>query len=192
MSRPEILVALSRVVEALEALGVRYTVVGSVASSALGVPRSTIDADVVADLPEMKVAALVASLEGDCYVDRDAAIDAVRRRAMFNVIHLATMLKVDVYVVTARPFDVQSFERGRATELHPSDRPYVVATAEDVVLHKLEWYRLGGEVSERQWTDVVGVLSVQTDALDLAYMRRWAAALGVEDLLTRALAEAPG
>jgi hypothetical protein len=192
MSRPDIFVALARVVEALEELEIRYSVVGSVASSSLGVPRSTIDADLVADLPGSKVDALVANLVVDCYVDRDAAIDAVRRRSMFNVIHLATMLKVDIYVVTSRPFDIQSFDRGRVAELHPDDRRYVVATAEDVVLHKLEWYRLGGEVSERQWADVVGVLRVQTDAVDVAYMRRWAATLGIEDLLSRALGEAGG
>ena len=190
MSRPEILDALSPGVEALDALGVSYFVVGSVASSALGVPRSTLDADIVADLPGKKIDALFAALERDYYLDRDAMVDAVRRRSMFNAIHLGTMLKVDVYIVTSRPFDVESFARRRPGTLHVADRPYVLATPEDTILHKREWYRIGGGVSDRQWGDVVGVLKVQIGALDLQYLNAWAVRLGVEDLLARATAEA--
>jgi hypothetical protein len=70
------------------------------------------------------------------------------------------------------------------------ERTAYVASAEDTVLTKLEWYRMGSEVSERQWRDVLGVLKVQAERLDLAYLRRWAAALGVADLLEQALSQA--
>lgn len=187
----DLIAALSPVVVALERLNVAYSVVGSVASSAHGVARSTIDADIVAALPMQQVPALVAALEADYYVDLDAARDAVRRKAMFNVVHLATMLKVDIYVLTDRAFDRESFSRRRPGPLAPDEpREFFVGAAEDIVLHKLEWYRAGGEVSERQWNDLLGVLRVQGTALDEAYLRQWATTLGVMELLERALAEA--
>jgi hypothetical protein len=192
MTAPDLLAALGPVVSALEELGVEYSVVGSVASSAHGVARSTVDADVVANLPESRVDAVVARLEQDYYVDLDAARDAVRRRSMFNVIHLATMIKVDVYVLSDRAFDRSSFARRspRALPDVPDARTYQLDTPEDTVLHKLEWYRAGGDVSDRQWADIVGVLTVQGDALDREYLDRWAAVLGVTDLLARAWREA--
>jgi len=187
----DIVAALEPVVDALTALGVRYQVGGSVASSALGVPRSTLDVDVVCELREEHVADFVARLVDAYYVDADMIRDAIGRRASFNVIHLATMLKVDVFVRKGRPFDRKSFERGvrRPLDDSPGARLFDVTSAEDIVLHKLEWFRLGDGVSERQWTDVVGVIAVQREELDLAYLRRWAAELGIEDLLQRALAD---
>jgi hypothetical protein len=188
MTAPDLIAALEPVVSALEQLGLPYSIVGSVASSAHGVARSTVDADVVADLPLARIDALVALLERDYYIDRDAARDAVRRSAMFNVIHLATMIKVDVYVLTERVFDRCSFSRRRQRLLpdEPGAREFFLDTPEDTVLHKLEWYRAGGEVSDRQWSDIVGVLEVQGEALDRAYLAHWAGVLGVDDLLSRA------
>ncbi|MEK6608539.1 MAG: hypothetical protein AABZ30_12840 [Myxococcota bacterium] len=191
MTQPDLLAALAPVVTELERLGVAYSVVGSVASSAHGIARASLDADLVADLAARHIDSLVTALQGDYYIERDAVTEAVSRRSMFNVVHLATMLKVDVYVLTARPFDVASFGRRRPGELDAfSGRRYALATAEDTVLHKLGWYRDGGDVSERQWGDVVGVLKVQGGDLDVDYMHRWAVALGVDDLLQRAIQEA--
>ncbi len=188
MSSPEIVAAISPVIDAFERLSVSYSVVGSVASSAHGIARATLDADLVADLRAEHVDPLVDALIDDYYIDRDAAADAVRGRAMFNVVHLETMLKVDIYVLTGRPFDRESFRRRVFAALDDADDPrhYAVDTPEDTVLHKLEWYRAGGEVSDRQWGDVIGVLKVQSDGLDIDYMRRWAADLGLDDLLERA------
>lgn len=183
--------ALAPLADALEALQVDYRVGGSVASSALGVGRSTLDIDVVADLPLAQVDALVGRLGEAYYVDADMIRDAIRRRASFNVIHLATMMKVDVFILKARPFDREAFTRVTRSPLDEHDaRAFPLTTAEDIVLHKLEWYRLGGGVSGRQWEDVLGVLRVQGAALDRDYLGRWARELAVDDLLERAFAEA--
>jgi hypothetical protein len=188
----EIVAAVAPVVDVLVALGVRYRIGGSVASSALGVPRSTLDVDVACELREEHVETFVAQLENAYYVDADMIRDAIRRRASFNVVHLVTMLKVDVFVRKGRPFEEQSFERvaRRPLEDAPDARVFEITSAEDIILHKLEWFRIGNEISERQWKDVLGVIAVQWEALDLGYLRRWAKDLGVDDLLERAFAEA--
>lgn len=189
MSTPDIVAALAPIVEVFERLSVPYSVAGSVASSAHGVARATLDVDLVADLHEEHIEPLVAAISADYYVDRDAALDAVARRSMFNVVHLATMLKVDIYLLTSRGFDRESFRRRAHVRLddRAGARSYRLDTPEDTILHKLEWYRAGGEVSERQWRDVIGVLQVQLGALDLDYLNRWARELGVADLLERAV-----
>lgn len=187
----EIRAALDPVADAFEALGVRYRVGGSVASSALGVARTTLDVDLVADLRAAHVEPLVERLYADYYIDGEMIHDAIRRRASFNVIHLATMVKVDVFVLGARPFDRVAFERVVHEPLGDDrERSFPLTTAEDIVIRKLDWYRLGGGVSQRQWADVVGVLKLQGSALDRAHLAHWASEIGVTDLLERALAEA--
>ena len=188
MTAPDLLLALGPVLEALRALGVRHYVGGSIASSAHGVPRASIDADVVAELLPRHAAPLAAALRETYYISEERVRDAVSRRGSFNVIHLETMVKVDVFVSRDRPFDRRAFDRARpAVPEGGSEIP--VSSPEDTVLAKLEWFRRGGEVSERQWTDVVGVLRAG-GALDEAYLRRGAAELDVADLLERVLAEA--
>jgi hypothetical protein len=184
---PDILLALGPVLEALRRLGVRHYVGGSIASSSYGVPRASIDADVVAELGPAHAPRFVAALRGSYYVSEERVRDAIARRASFNVIHLETMVKVDVFVSKNRPFDRRAFERARpATTESGGELP--VSSAEDTVLAKLEWYRRGGEVSERQWSDVTGVLRA-VRAFDEAYLRQGAVELGVADLLDRALEE---
>lgn len=178
--------------EALDALGVRCYVGGSVASSIHGVPRASIDADVVAELDADRVAPLAARLRALYYLDEERMRDAVERRPSFNVIHLSTMFKIDVFVSKGRPFDREAFSRARVDALgEAADAPKArVASPQDTVLAKLEWFRRGGESSERQWTDVVGLLRARSGRLDTAYLEKWAAALGVTDLLERAGREA--
>lgn len=186
------LLALTPVVDALEQLGVPYHVRGSVASSSWGLPRASVDVDLVAELRADQVDKIVGLLEGAYFVRRETVLEAVQRRRSFNVIHLNTVVKVDVFVAEARPFDRQEMSRAREHALESSEeaRTFLVKSPEDVVLRKLSWYRTGGEVSERQWSDVIGVLKVQADRLDSDCLARWATELEVDDLLERALAEA--
>jgi hypothetical protein len=110
----------------------------------------------------------------------------------FNLVHLDTMIKVDIFVPKALPFDAQEQNRARPQSLDVGEpaHTFFVKSPEDLVLRKLSWYRTGGEVSERQWSDVLGVLKVQADRLDRDYLLHWAAELGVCDLLERAVADA--
>jgi len=184
--------ALEPLVGAFEELDVAYRVGGSVASSVFGVARATLDVDLVADLHAAHVHPLVERLEAAYYVDETMIADAIRRRGSFNVVHLETMVKVDVFVRRDDPFDRAAFARHVVDTLddEPGARSFVLSTAEDTILHKLVWYREGHGVSERQWLDVLGVLRVQGDALDHAYLDRWARVLGLDDLWTRARREA--
>lgn len=192
MNPPDLLEALAPVAEALESLGVAYYVGGSLASSAHGVPRASLDVDLMAELRPEHVTSLCQRLQDAYYLDPDRVGDAVARKRSFNLIHLATMLKVDVFVSRGRPFDREALARVRHERLGDAEagRLFALVSAEDIVLLKLEWFRLGGETSERQWTDVLGVLKVARGALDAAYLDRWAGALGVADLLERARTDA--
>lgn len=184
--------ALIPVVRVFEELGVRHYVGGSFASSAHGVARASLDVDVVADLQRQHVTLLVTRLQHAYYIDEARVVAAVESRRSFNLIHLATMFKIDVFVARERPFDREALGRARreAIDDAPNSPEVLVASPEDTVLAKLEWFRAGGEVSERQWADVIGVLRLGGPNLEADYLRRWAEALGIADLLDRALAEA--
>jgi hypothetical protein len=189
MNGSDLLAALDPVLAVLEQLGVRHFVGGSVASSAHGVARASLDVDLVAELQPGQVAPLVAALQDAFFVDEGRVRAAVAAGRSFNLIHLATMFKVDVFVSRSRPFDASSFARARVERLgqDAAARGIPLASAEDVLLAKLEWFRKGGESSERQWEDVKGLLRVGAGQMDTTYLRHWAVLLGVSDLLERAL-----
>ena len=191
MSGSDLVAALVPVTDALQGLGVRYFIAGSVASSAHGVARASLDVDVVAELDLVHIDRLADRLEAAYYVPRSHMRTAAVERRSFNLIHLKTMFKIDVFVSKRRPFDQAAADRARAQGFDdtPGAPHLLVASAEDTVLAKLEWFRLGGETSERQWWDIVGVLRVNPD-VDAGYLHRWAAELSVADLLDRALAQA--
>jgi hypothetical protein len=171
----------------LDALGVTWLVGGSVASSILGEPRATADVDLVADLRGRHVSALFAALVETYYIDEDATRAAVRTRGAFNVIQLASMTKVDIYCSADEPLAREELKRRIFIDLDGQRVP--CASAEDIILQKLKWFVDGGEVSDRQWRDIRGVVRVQGDALDRAYLERHAADHGVLALLQRALTE---
>jgi len=182
--------ALDPVVEAMHDLGIEYRVGGSVASSRYGVARSTLDVDVVADIRVEHVERLTAALGGAYYVDAESMREAIRRRRSFNVIHIKSMIKVDIFVLKEHAFDQVAFSRPRREPLSDDDpRPYDLTAPGDLVLLKLESYRAGDGVSQRQWQDILGVLRMQRGRLDLDDMRRWAVDLEVGDLLERAIEE---
>jgi hypothetical protein len=183
--------ALRPVIEALKRLRVGYLVGGSVASSSHGTPRATMDVDLVADLSRGHVDPLLSSLGDEFYTSREMILTALRDRRAFNLIHRPTMMKVDVFPLGERAYDRTALERGEEVELTADPVPLRVrmATAEDVILRKLEWSRRGDSVSEVQWRDVRGVLDIQSDKLDRDYLTTWAARLGVLDLLEQAFEE---
>jgi len=188
---PEPVAVTLLVIRTLDALGVPYLIGGSLASAIHGVARATADTDLVADLRIEHAQPLAQALAGAFYVDVESIRDAIRRHSSFNVIHLETTFKVDVFVRKPRPFDQAQFERRTAQVIAADPECTVyVASSEDTALAKLEWFRMGGQVSERQWRDVLGVLRVQGERLDRDYLHRWAAALGVSDLLEKALRQA--
>lgn len=178
-------------VSVLERLDIPYLIGGSVASSLHGEPRSTLDVDIVADLRLAHVEPLVTALERDYYIDADTVREAVRTAGSFNAIHLSSAVKVDVFVAGDDAFNAERLEQRERVEVW-QDPPAVlfVDTAEHAVLRKLEWYRRGGEVSDRQWRDVLGILRVQGARLDHARLELWADRLAVSDLLRCALDEA--
>lgn len=179
------------VTDVFEKLGVRYAVGGSLSSSLHGVMRSTLDVDIVADMRLEHIQPLVAALSPEFYADVEMIRVANERHSSFNLIHYETSFKVDVFIPKPRPFDQMQLER-RASAIITTDpeRSLYVTSPEDVILSKLEWYRMGGEVSDRQWRDILGVLKTITGGIDLDYLRHWAKQLKVNDLLDRALTEA--
>jgi hypothetical protein len=188
---PEPTAVTLKVIETLETLGIPYLIGGSFASAIHGVARMTADTDLVANMRLDQVDPFVRALKGAFYLDAEAMREAVRDRGSFNLIHLETMFKVDVFIMKQRPYDRAQFDRReRRVIAFDPERFAFIATAEDNILAKLEWYRLGNEVSERQWSDVQNVIKTQVGRLDLAYLRQWASAIGVADLLERALKEA--
>ncbi|MEZ4866376.1 MAG: hypothetical protein R3C14_33975 [Caldilineaceae bacterium] len=158
------------------------------ASALHGFSRTTLDSDLVADILPKHVPLLVQHLRDRYYISAPAIYDALEHRSSFNLIHLATMFKIDIFLPKARKFDRDQMANRRkyVVATDPEQSAYV-ASPEDTILAKLEWYRLGDEVSERQWRDILGVIQIQGDALDLAYLRQGGADLGVADLLARAL-----
>jgi hypothetical protein len=157
-----------------------------------GDPRSTNDADIVADLKPAHAAALVAELASSYVIDEETVLDAIARGRSFNLIDMHELCKIDLFCATGLPHEEATFARKNRVALQRGD-PFSdvdFASAEDTVAYKLHWFRKGGEVSSQQWRDVVGVLRAKAGSLDLAYLRDWSQRLGVVDLLERALLDA--
>lgn len=192
MNVPEMNDAVAPVMRAFQELGVEYYFGGSIASSTLGISRATNDADLVADFRLTHVTPFVQRLAIDFYVSEPAIRSAIERRSCFNVIHLKSAFKVDVFVLKNRPFDEIAMSRRQFQSLYLGETEVQgpVASAEDIVLAKLEWFRKGGEVSDRQWTDIKTVLQVQSSGIDLDYLWHWSREIHVDDLLLRVLADA--
>jgi hypothetical protein len=147
------------------------------------------DIDFVARIGPQQAQALSAALGREWYADREQIRDCLAAGRSFNIIHIPTSQKVDIFPAIDA-FQLLQLQRATKETLEFSGETgqYPVATAEDILLAKLQWYRMGGEVSERQWSDIAGILAVAPD-LDAAYLRTWAARLGVADLLDKAVAE---
>ncbi len=179
-----------KVTGVLESLGIPYIIGGSLASTLYGMLRTTQDSDIITEMRLEHVQPFVAALENEFFLDAEMITDSIRRHSSFNIIHRESMFKVDVFNPDPRPFQRSQLTRAqRQTFEFETTLGANFASPEDTILSKLEWYRLGGEVSERQWRDILGVLKVRQGELDLDYLQKWAAELQVTDLLTRALKE---
>lgn len=189
MKNPDLVIAIEPVVKAFEKLGISYYIGGSVASSACGIPRATLDVDIIADLKSRHVHSFVEMLQSGYFIDEEMILKAIQQRASFNLIHLKTMLKVDVFIVKDGDYHQEALKRKRKETLGDEQEPaeFYFASPEDIILSKLAWFYKGGNVSERQWHDVIGVFKVQEKLLDMEYLRQWAQELGLTALLEKAL-----
>lgn len=191
MAGNPIVEAIGELLAVLDQLGIAYYAGGSVASSVHGVPRYTQDVDLVADIRSEQTALLAARLQAAFYADAQQMRDAMRYGRSFNLIHLASGFKIDIFPLQKDEFHAGEMARSetRLWEVSATDSVRIqVASAEDTVLEKLRWYKRGGGISDRQWGDVLGVAT--TRKLNWDYMREWALTLGVADLLERLAVEA--
>jgi len=182
--------AFQEVLSTLDRFEISFFIGGSVASGSFGLPRQTNDIDIVADIETAIVDDLCNDLSKSFYVDRDEMRRAIERGISFNLIHLKSVFKFDIFPVGANPFVRSELSRRRYTTAPVAgleNIEFPVASAEDTILSKLVWFQKSGATSERQWQDVLGVLRVQAGRLDRAYMDQWAEELGIKGLLAKAI-----
>ena len=186
----DLLDALMPVVEALQTLKIRHYVGGSIASSFHGATRSTMDVDLVTEFDEASVSKFVGCFGDEFYLSEAAIQEAVKRQSCFNLIHLPSSFKVDIFVSRRRAFDVESMNRSTLERLGDGRSIEVrIATAEDTIISKLELFRLTNETSERQWDDVCRLIKLLGTHADVSYLHRAAESVGVGDLLQRLIEE---
>jgi hypothetical protein len=183
-----IIQALEPIAEAFDALGIPYYIGGSVSAYQYGHIRATNDIDLIADIKESDARKLEARLGKDYYADATMIRDAVIRRSSFNFLHFVTGLKVDVFILKDTPYTKELMCRRRMAPFDETHQ-FPVSSIEDTILAKVDWYHIGGEVSERQWNDLHELIIRHGATLDLAYLYHWAAELGLAELLDRALTE---
>jgi hypothetical protein len=182
---------IERLADVLDSLGIRYAIGGSIASALYGTVRFTRDADITVQPFSPLADRLYELLKDEFYVSREAMEEALRSQGSFNVIHFETAFKIDLFIQGPGEFEGRLVDRRRVMRLSDvSQRDVCVVSPEDIILLKLRWFRETGGMSQRQWDDVLGVLAVQGEALDFEYLKDSAGKLGLEELLTRAKAEA--
>lgn len=177
---------LKQIVYLLEQASIPYMISGSVGSSFHGQPRATNDVDIVIDPTKEQLIVFVKSLGSDFYVSPSAALQALEHNAMFNIIGIQSGYKADMIIRKKRPFSQQEFQRKIRSDLFGVSA--YILSPEDSILSKLEWSK--DRHSETQFKDALGVLTVQKNRLDFAYLKKWANELGVEAALDRLIEEA--
>ncbi len=186
MNRTDIISALDMVINCFEQIGIDYYIGGSVASSAFGISRATLDVDLIAKIKKNHVDILVKSLKEFYYIEAEMINNAIQQNSSFNLIHLETMIKIDVFIFKGQPYDLEVFGRRQSDTLDEENpRKFYLSSPEDIILSKLQWYRRSNEVLQQQWKDVLGIMKVQANKLDLNYLILWAANLNISDLLNR-------
>ena len=192
MKDPDLLLTVRRVVQVFDDLAIPYYIGGSIASSLYGMARSTIDVDLVADIEPRHIMALMDRLSKNYYIDETTIVDAINRNSSFNLIHLETSIKLDVFIPRDEIYHHTAMGRRHRDTLFEEDKIIEIyfCSSEDIIINKLQWYEDGGGISERQWLDVLGVIKVQADSLDKGYLQHWSKELGIFKLVERAFEEA--
>lgn len=183
--------AIKPVLAALNDIGIRYFAGGSVASSIHGIARYTQDVDIVADLKPGQIDELVSRLLPDFYADAGQMRDSLHYGRSFNIIHVTSGFKIDVFPFGGNELHEREWARSGVTAWYSEpDSPLEirVASPEDTILGKLAWYRSGGQTSDRQWSDVLGIATSRP--LDWDYLRTGAREQGVTDLVEKLFEEA--
>jgi hypothetical protein len=188
--------ALARLIEILDRMEIRYALAGSVASSAHGAPRTTMDVDLVVDLRPEQIDEFAEELQQEFYVDPAQIRDAFSRGRAANLIHLKTAWKFDLFPLMPDEYSQLTMGRRSFRDIHlhtgseeEAGMECAVIAPEDTILRKLQWYRAGGESSQQQWSDLRGICKSAGHQLDIAYLRGWAARLQIGDLLEKLLTE---
>ncbi len=177
-----------KVTTILDKLEIPYFIGGSLATAVHGVARATMDADLVIDMPMEHIEPFTGALKEDFFIDEQMIRNSLRRGMSFNILHKETMFKVDFFPRKNRTFESSQFKRREKHVLVPGNNQFIyIASPEDMILAKLEWYKMGGQQSERQWQDILSVMKVQAERLDLEYLKKWALKLRVADLLARVI-----
>jgi len=192
MTSPDILVALQLVITAFNELAIPYYIGGSLASSVYGMPRTTLNVNIVANISLNHITALKSKLEKEYYIDENMIKNAIKSSSSFNLIHLETVIKIDVFVYKDNPYQQNAIERRVEDTLIENDQnsKFYFASPEDIIINKLKWYQIGNRVSERQWLDVIGVIKIQGNTLDKTYLKKWAIKLELIELLKKAFTDA--
>lgn len=192
MKKSDILEALHPVIKAFDDLSISYYIGGSIASSIYGLARATMDVDLVAAIKQEHIEPLKDALQDHYFIDPDMILEAIRRQSSFNLIHLDTMIKIDVFISKGESYQKEVLKRKRKDTLDEEDSgsEFYFSSPEDTILNKLQWYDMGGRSSERQWLDITGIIKVQGALLDKDYLTKWAKKLRLPDLLEKAYRDA--
>ena len=188
----EALGIVSVITSVFDTLKIPYFIGGSFASGIYGLPRATRDVDFVAEIKISQIAQLVAALEAEFYLDSQSIRAAINAQWSFNIIHLKTMFKADIFVLSSSNWAHNQFRRRELRQLtDDANAPTAwVSSAEDIVLQKLLWFEKGGRISTQQWDDISGVLKVSAKILDFDYLVQWSSELGLTELLHKAYLDA--
>lgn len=181
---------MKRVIIAFNELQIPYFVGGSMASSLYGIPRTTQDADIIADIKEHHISAFTQKIQDKFYADEEMIRDAINREGSFNVIFLEAIFKVDIFVLKSDKYSQNEMARREIYEVSEDNTfSLYLASPEDVIINKLQWYQSGGRSSGRQWNDVLGVIKIRRETLDYSYLEEKAKEFGINDLLKEVIPE---
>ena len=192
MESANILPVLKSFIRVLDNLSISYYIGGSIASSVFGLPRSTMDIDIIADIQPFHIPRLKKQLENEFYIDENMIQEAINQLSSFNLIQLETAIKIDVFIPKKDKYYDCANDRKQKDTLIENDKgsEFYFLSPEDIILNKLKWYEIGNRVSETQRQDVIGVIKVQENSLDKKYLKTWAGKLNVFKLLVDAFNDA--